>query len=160
MGGILKAGKKAPEFCLYEQDSEYVCLNGLRGKWVVLYFYPKDDTPGCTIEAKSFSKENSGFEDIDAVILGVSADDCGSHKKFAEKYGLNIKLLSAPDRKVLKKYGVWGKKVLKFIGIKRTTYLINPGGKITYVWENVKPEGHAIDVKNKLIELQEVKKWQ
>ncbi len=163
MGGILKKGQKAPGFCLLDQNLEQVCLNDLKGKWVVLYFYPKDDTPGCTIEAKSFSNENSGFEDIDAVILGVSADDCSSHKKFSEKYGLNIKLLSDPDKKVLKKYGVWGEKIFmgrKYLGIKRTTYLIDPGGKISYIWENVKPEGHVIEVKAKLIEIKEGKKCQ
>jgi len=163
MRGILKIGKKAPDFCLHDQDSEQVCLNDLKGKWVVLYFYPKDDTPGCTIEAKSFSKETPGFEDINAVILGISADDCGSHKKFAEKYGLNIRLLSDQEKKVLKKYGVWGKKVFmgrKFMGIKRTTYLINSESRISYIWENVNPEGHAIEVKAKLLELQEDKKWQ
>ncbi|MCX8093465.1 MAG: thioredoxin-dependent thiol peroxidase [Candidatus Goldbacteria bacterium] len=160
---MLSPGEKAPDFCLNNQDSEQVCLKDFKGKWVVLYFYPKDDTPGCTIEAKSFSKENPDFTEIDAVILGVSADDCGSHKTFAEKYGLNILLLSDPDKKVLKKYGVWGEKVFmgrKFMGIKRTTYLINPKGRISYVWENVKPENHAIEVKSKLIELKEVEKWQ
>ncbi len=163
MGEILKIGKKAPDFCLNNQNFEQICLKDFKGKWVVLYFYPKDDTPGCTIEAKSFSRENPDFEDIDAVILGISADDCNSHKKFAEKYKLNIRLLSDPDKNVIKKYGVWGQKTFmgrKFMGIRRTTYLIAPGGKIAFVWENVKPENHAKEVKSKLIELKEGKKWQ
>ncbi len=163
MAKILKVGKKAPDFCLYDQELNQISLKELKGKWIVLYFYPKDDTPGCTIEAKSFSKENPGFENIDAVILGISADDCSSHKKFAEKYNLNIKLLSDPEKKVIKKYGVWGQKTFmgrKFMGIKRTTYLIDPDGKVAFIWENVKPENHAKEVKSKLIELKENKKWQ
>jgi len=160
---ILKPGNKAPDFCLLNQNEEQICLKDYRGKWVILYFYPKDDTPGCTLEAKSFSKDNPLFEELDAVILGISADDCHSHKKFVEKYDLNIQLLSDIDKKVLKKYGVWGKKIFmgrEFMGINRTTYLISPSGKIAYVWEKVKPESHSKEVKIKLDELMEGKKWQ
>jgi thioredoxin-dependent peroxiredoxin len=149
-------GSKAPAFCLENEDKQKTCLKDSSGKWVVLYFYPKDDTPGCTIEAKDFSKENPGFEELDAVILGVSGDDCGSHKSFINKYKLKISLLADPDKKVLKKYGVWAKKKFmgrEYMGIERTTFLIDPKGKIAHVWEKVNPAGHAGEVRKKIREL-------
>ncbi|MFP4466553.1 MAG: thioredoxin-dependent thiol peroxidase [Candidatus Goldiibacteriota bacterium] len=145
----LKPGDKAPDFCLKNQDEERVCLRDFKGKWVVVYFYPKDNTPGCTIEAKDFSKELPGFEELDAVILGISADSCGSHKRFAEKQKLKITLLSDEAQLVLKDYGVWGQKKFmgkKFMGISRTTFLIGPDGEIAHIWEKVKPGGHAAQV--------------
>jgi thioredoxin-dependent peroxiredoxin len=160
MAKKLKPGISAPAFCLKNEDEQEVCLKGHKGKWIILYFYPKDDTPGCTIEAKDFSKENPGFEELDAVILGVSADDCGSHKSFINKYKLKINLLADPDKKTLKKYGVWEKKKFmgrEYMGIARTTYLINPGGKIAWLWEKVIPAGHAREVRLKIEELREVK---
>jgi peroxiredoxin Q/BCP len=149
-------GNKAPDFCLNNEDEKNVCLKDLKGKIVVLYFYPKDDTPGCTIEAKEFTKENPDFEGLDAVILGVSADDCGSHKSFIKKQNLKITLLSDPDKKVIKAYGVWQKKQFmgrELMGIARTTFLIGRGGKIEYVWEKVRPEGHAKEVMAKINEI-------
>jgi peroxiredoxin Q/BCP len=156
MAKKLKPGVKSPVFCLKNEDEQEVCLKDYKGKWVVLYFYPKDDTPGCTIEAKDFSKENPGFEALDAAILGVSADDCGSHKSFINKYKLKINLLADPDKKVLKKYGVWKKKKFmgrEYMGIARTTYLIDPEGKIAFLWEKVSPAGHAGAVQEKIKEL-------
>lgn len=152
----LKAGSKAPAFVLKNQDEKKISLKVFAGKWTVLYFYPKDDTPGCTIEAKDFSKQLPGFESLNAEIAGISADDCGSHKKFEEKYKLKINLLSDDKKTALKKYGVWGKKKFmgrEYMGILRTTFLIDPKGKIAHIWENVKPEGHALEVRKKLEEL-------
>lgn len=154
----LKPGVKAPAFCLLNEDNEKTCLKDFTGKWVVLYFYPKDDTPGCTLEAKDFSKENPGLEDMDAVVLGVSADDCGSHKSFINKHKLKISLLADPKKAVLKKYGVWKKKKFmgrEYMGIERTTFLVGPGGKIEHIWEKVSPAGHAGEVRMKIKELKE-----
>lgn len=152
----LRQGVKAPVFCLENEDGKKICLKDSLGKWVVLYFYPKDDTPGCTIEAKDFSKENPGLEELDAVIMGVSADDCGSHKSFINKYKLRISLLADPDKAVLKKYGVWKKKKFmgnEYMGIERTTFLIDAKGKIAHIWEKVNPAGHAKEVRKKIQEL-------
>lgn len=152
----LKSGSKAPVFNLKDADEKTVSLKDFSGKWVVLYFYPKDDTPGCTIEAKDFSKQLPGFESLGAQITGISADDCGSHKKFQEKHKLKITLLSDDKKTTLKKYGVWGKKKFmgrEYMGILRTTFLIDPNGKIARIWESVKPEGHAAEVKKILTEL-------
>jgi len=156
MSSLLAIGSQAPDFCLLDQSEKEVCLKDFRGGWLVLYFYPKDDTPGCTIEARSFSKDNPSFEKIGAKVVGISADDCGSHKKFSTKYDLTITLLSDPKKTVLKAYGVWAKKRMlghEFMGIIRTTYLIDPEGRIAYVWEKVKPKEHAWEVKQKLSEL-------
>lgn len=156
MAKKLKINDKAPEFCLKDEDEKETCLKAHKGRWVVLYFYPKDDTPGCTIEAKDFSKENPGLEELDAVVLGVSADDCGSHKSFINKHKLKISLLADPEKEVLKKYGVWQKKKFmgrQYMGIARTTYLIDPRGKIAWIWEKVIPAGHAKEVRNKIEEL-------
>lgn len=149
----LKTGSKAPEFTLKDQDEKKVSLKDFAGKWVVLYFYPKDDTPGCTLEAKDFSQQFPGFESLGAQIIGISADDCGSHKKFQEKHGLKITLLSDEKKTVLKKYGAWGKKQSmgrEYTGILRTTFLIDTKGKVVHIWENVKPEGHAAEVAEKI----------
>lgn len=115
----------------------------------MLYFYPKDDTPGCTIEAIDFTKFADEFRKSNAVILGVSPDTCESHQKFMQKYSLTITLLSNPEYNVLEKYGVWQLKKnygKEYMGVVRTTYLINPDGKIVCVWEKVSAEGHAEDV--------------
>lgn len=156
MSKLQAIGSQAPDFCLLDQNGKEVCLKDFRGSWLVLYFYPKDDTPGCTIEARSFSEANPSFEKIGAKVVGISADDCSSHKKFSTKYDLTITLLSDPDKTVLKTYGVWAKKRMmghEFMGIIRTTYLIDPEGRIAYVWKNVKPKDHAQEVKQKLAEL-------
>ncbi len=156
MGDVLGVGKKAPAFKLKNKDGETVSLSDLKGKWVVLYFYPKDDTSGCTKEAIDFSGLKKEFEKEDAVILGVSPDSEASHEKFATKHNLSVELLSDPNKKMLEKYGVWQEKSMygrKYMGVARTTYLINPAGKIEEVWEKVKVAGHADAVKEKVCSL-------
>ncbi len=157
MAGILKSGAKAPAFKLKDAKENEVSLKDFAGSWVVLYFYPKDNTPGCTIEAKDFTKELAGFEKLGARILGVSADSCESHRKFITKQNLKITLLSDESKTVLKKYGVWGKKNFmgkSFMGVIRTTYLIDPKGKVARVWEEVSVKGHAGDVKKAVKDFQ------
>lgn len=153
----LKVGQQAPDFTLQDQSENSVSLKDFKGKWVVLYFYPKDNTPGCTVEAIAFTKENPAFKKMDAEILGVSPDSCKSHQKFIAGQKLKITLLSDPDKKMLEKYGVWQLKKFmgrEYMGVVRTTLLIDPKGKIAHIWPNVKVDGHAEDVKAKLKELQ------
>ena len=148
---------KAPEFCLPNQDETEICLRDLAGKWVVLYFYPKDNTPGCTTEACDFSNELEEFEDLDAVILGVSPDSPKKHRNFIEKKGLKITLLSDEDKEVLKAYGAWGLKKMygkEYEGVIRSTFIIDPNGEIVAEWRKVRVKGHVEEVKNKLKQLQ------
>ena len=143
---LLSVGDKAPDFKTTNQDGEKVALSDFKGQKVVLYFYPKDDTPGCTKEACSFRDGWSKFRRKKIAVLGVSADDETSHKKFAEKFSLPFPLLADTDKKIVKDYGAWGEKNMygrKFMGIRRVTYLIDEKGKIAAVWPKVKPEGHA-----------------
>ena len=143
---LLTVGDKAPDFKTTNQDGEKVALSDFKGQKVVLYFYPKDDTPGCTKEACSFRDGWSKFRRKKIAVLGVSADDEKSHKKFAEKFSLPFPLLADTDKKIVKDYGAWGEKNMygrKFMGIRRVTYLIDEKGKIAAVWPKVKPEGHA-----------------
>jgi peroxiredoxin Q/BCP len=154
-----RIGEAAPDFCLPNSLRTETCLKDLRGKWVVLYFYPKDNTPGCTMEAIYFSKALEEFKALGTEILGVSADSVESHCGFAEKHGLAIALLSDVDRKSLEAYGVWKKKSMygkSFLGISRSTFIIDPKGKIAHVWPKVKVPGHADEVKAKLKKLQGV----
>lgn len=144
----LEIGIMAPLFVAVNQDGDTIRLEDLRGKWVVLYFYPKDDTPGCTMEAKGFEQLREEFEREDAVILGVSRDDEKSHKEFCTKYGLNFHLLADKDGKIIEAYKAKG-----FPFTKRMTYLIDPEGKIAFVWKNVNPSKHAKEVLEKLREL-------
>ncbi|GAB4321075.1 MAG: hypothetical protein Kow0059_15590 [Candidatus Sumerlaeia bacterium] len=157
--GELKIGDQAPDFTLEDQDARLVSLADFRGKWVVLYFYPKADTPGCTKEACSFSENILYFQDSDAVVLGVSGDDVEAQKAFAEKFGLKIRLLADPEGKVLSAYGVGGRtgqfQGRPFIFARRTTFLINPEGKIAHIWPQVEVAGHADDVRNRLVELKQ-----
>jgi len=153
---MLEVGAKAPEFCLPNQDENEVCLRDLKGKWVVLYFYPKDNTPGCTTEACDFTTNLPAFEDLDAVVLGVSPDSPKKHRNFIEKKELGITLLSDEDKKVLEEYGVWQLKKMcgrEYMGVVRTTYIIDPDGKIAEVWKNVKVKGHVDKVRERLAEL-------
>jgi peroxiredoxin Q/BCP len=150
---MFKAGETAPDFALQDQDGKEVHLKDFKGKFVVLYFYPKDDTPGCTIEAIDFSTFKDQFKKANAVILGISKDDCKSHQKFIDKQKLTITLLSDPETAVQKLYGVWGKKKFmgrEYMGTLRTTLLIDPKGKIKQVWESVSVKGHAEEVLNAL----------
>ncbi len=153
---MVEAGQKAPEFCLPNSDEVEICLRDLKGKWVVLYFYPKDLTPGCTTEACEFSEALPDFEGMDAVILGVSPDPAQKHRKFIEKKDLKITLLSDEDKEVLKAYGAWGPKKLygrEYEGVIRSTFIIDPDGKIAAVWPKVRVKGHVEAVKQKLEEL-------
>lgn len=157
LGKELQAGDKAPDFSVPDQNGKATSLSQYKGKWVVLYFYPKDDTPGCTIEAIDFTKYLPNFEKVNAQILGVSCDSCESHQKFIKKKDLKIMLLSDAGKEIVKKYGVWGPKTFMgrtYDGITRATFLIDPQGKIARVWPKVKAEGHAEDVQGALAELQ------
>ena len=138
---MLEIGTAAPEFCLPNQDDVEICLRDLAGKWIVLYFYPKDSTPGCTTEACDFTDAILDFAGMDAIILGVSADSTLSHQKFIAKYDLDVTLLSDTDTKMMQDYGVWQMKKnygKEYMGIVRTTYIISPDAKIAAGWENVK----------------------
>jgi thioredoxin-dependent peroxiredoxin len=152
----IEVGKKAPAFTLQDEGGKKVKLSDLAGQWVVLYFYPKDDTPGCTVEACEFTSGLSGFEKLDATVFGCSRDTPESHRKFIAKYKLKVKLLSDPDHAVLDNYGAWGEKNnygKKTLGVVRSTVLIDPAGKVAYHWATVKAAGHAEAVAAKLAEL-------
>lgn len=144
-------GSFAPDFCLFNFEGKKFCLQDFKGKWVVLYFYPKDMTPGCTKEACDFRDNYSFLKEKGIEVLGVSRDDEKSHKKFSEKYNLNFPLLSDKDGKVSKAYGVlveknmYGKKVL---GIERSTFIINPEGKIAKIFRKVKVENHLQEIRD------------
>jgi len=143
-------------FCLQNQNGKNVCLKDFLGKWVVVYFYPKDNTTGCTIEAIDFSGKIKEFEKLNAKILGISADSKESHCNFIEKQNLKIELLSDTEKKVIKQFGAWGKKKLygkEYEGIIRSTFLINPDGKIAKEWKSVRVEGHVEEVLEKIKEL-------
>jgi peroxiredoxin Q/BCP len=143
---MIEVGKPAPAFALQNQDGEEVSLAGLQGQWVVLYFYPKDDTPGCTKEACEFTAGIAEFEKLDAVILGCSPDDEESHRKFIAKYDLKVQLLSDLPHAAMEAYGAWGEKVLygrKSVGVIRSTTLIDPDGKVAHHWKKVRAAGHA-----------------
>ena len=155
--GVHDAGTLAPGFCLPDKNNTEICLNMFNGKWVILYFYPKDNTPGCTTEAKDFNEELEEFSQLNAKVIGISADSCTSHAKFAEKHDLEIILLSDESHTVIEKYGVWQPKKIfgrEILGIVRTTYLIDPDGIIREVWPRVRVAGHVVAVKKRLEELQ------
>ncbi len=142
----LVVGDKAPAFSLQDQEGKTHSLSQYNGQWVVLYFYPKDDTPGCTKEACSFRDNLPNFDGVNAVVLGVSADTVEKHAAFAEKYALSFSLLADPEKKVIEKYGVWQEKKnfgKVYFGIKRMTYLIGPDGKIAKIYKTVKPAEHG-----------------
>ena len=145
----IEVAKPAPTFVLPASDGTTVSLADLKGKNVVLYFYPKDDTPGCTIEAQDFSKRRKDFEKLDTVILGVSKDSIKSHCKFIEKYDLNFQLLADEEQKTCKDYDVIKEKSMmgrKYMGIERSTFLINKIGKLSKIWRQVKVNGHVDEV--------------
>ncbi|MDD1677349.1 MAG: peroxiredoxin [Methanomicrobiales archaeon] len=142
-------GKIAPSFCLPDATGTNNCLESFRGKWVVLYFYPRDNTPGCTIEAVHFNEARERFVDLGAMVIGVSADSPESHQKFAEKHHLSILLLSDTGHAVIDAYGSWKPKTMfgkEFFGTQRDTFLIDPKGTIVAVWRKVSPMTHAEDV--------------
>ena len=146
---MLKINTKAPNFKLLSTSKETYSLKNSLGKYVVIYFYPKDDTPGCTIETNDFNKLLSKFEKLECEIYGISKDNIKSHDKFRDKYKIKFNLLADEEIKVLKRYKVWGKKKFmgrEFMGINRTTFLIDKKGKIIKIWENVKVKDHAKEV--------------
>ena len=137
-------GKKAPAITLASSDGGKVSLSKLKGDIVVVYFYPKDDTPGCTVQAKAFRDDAKKYEKAGAIVLGISPDDVDSHCKFRDKHKLNFTLLADTSNKVAEKYGVWVEKNMygkKYMGVQRATFLIDADGKIAHVWPKVKPEG-------------------
>ena len=154
---MLEIGMKAPEFCNPNQDDVEICLRDLKGKWIVLYFYPKDNTPGCTNEACDFTESEAEFDDLDAVIVGVSPDSPKKHRGFIEKQNLTITLLADEEKTLCEAYGVWQEKLnygKKYMGVVRSTFIINPKGEIAAVWENVKVRqkkkvnGETVEIKH------------
>ncbi|MDZ4859470.1 MAG: thioredoxin-dependent thiol peroxidase [Candidatus Hydrogenedentes bacterium] len=142
-------GNSAPAISLKSADGEKVSLSKFKGKPVVLYFYPKDDTPGCTVEAKEFQANLKAFEKVGAKVIGISPDNEASHCKFADKFNLKFTLLCDEGHVVAEKYGLWVEKSMygkKYMGVQRATFLIDGKGKIAKVWPKVKPEGHAEEV--------------
>ena len=155
---MLEVGDRAPAFTLKDQDGEKQALTTQKGSWVVLYFYPRDDTPGCTTEACEFTDSIADFEGMDAVVLGCSPDSVEKHQKFIAKHDLGVTLLSDPDHVVMEKYGAWGEKVLygkRSVGVIRSTVLIDPAGKVAHHWPKVRAKGHAASVAEVLAELRE-----
>lgn len=149
MSQTLNPGDIAPAFTLNNARSTPVNLSNFAGWWVVLYFYPKDNTGGCTKEAQEFSALLSEFQKQNAAVIGISPDSEASHARFIEKHGLTVELLSDPDKKVSNLYGVWQKKKMagrEYMGVVRTTFLIDPDGKIARIWEKVRVNGHADEV--------------
>jgi peroxiredoxin Q/BCP len=154
---MLKINTKAPDFTLTSTNNTDYSLKKSLGKYVVIYFYPKDDTPGCTIEANDFNKLLPQFKKLNCEVFGISKDNLKSHDKFKEKYQLKFDLLSDEELTILKKFKVWGKKKFmgrEFMGILRTTFLIDKKGKILKIWENVKVKDHAKEVLETLKEIQ------
>ena len=146
---LIDPGKKAPAFSLPDQEGTTHSLADYAGQPVVLYFYPKDDTPGCTKESCAFQDNLPKFKKSKAAVLGVSVLNSASKAKFADKYGLKFPLLADEDHGVMEKYGVWQEKSMygkKYMGVARTTYLIGPDGKVVRRWDGVKVDGHAEDV--------------
>ena len=152
----LEVGDRAPAFKLKNQDGDIISLSDLKGKPVVLYFYPKDDTSGCTKEACNFRDEFPKFGKLNAEIIGISADSVDSHKKFADKYKLPFNLLADEKKEIVEKYGVWKEKNMygrKYMGIERTTFIIDANGKISKIFPKVKVDGHNQEVMDALKEL-------
>jgi peroxiredoxin Q/BCP len=153
---MIKIDEKAPEFCLPNQDDIEICSRDLKGKWIVLYFYPRDNTPGCTTEACEFTEAAPDFSDMDAIILGVSADSTKKHRNFIEKKDLGITLLSDESTEMMQKYGVWQLKKnygKEYMGIVRTTFIIDPDGVVKAVFEKVRVKEHVAKVKEELKKL-------
>jgi peroxiredoxin Q/BCP len=145
-GGVVEEGSPAPDFTLMSDSGEAVTLSSFRGAPVVLYFYPRDDSPGCTKQACGIRDSYDAFEERDVVVLGVSTDDESSHLKFKQKHDLPFTLLADPDHEVSEQYGVWGERKFAgktYMGIERSTFLIDPAGRVTKVMRRVKPATHA-----------------
>jgi len=154
---MIQIDEKAPAFCLPNQDDVEICSRDLKGKWVILYFYPRDNTPGCTTEACEFTEAAPDFSDLDAIILGVSADTTKKHRSFIEKKELGITLLSDESTEMMQEYGVWQLKKnygKEYMGIVRTTLIINPEGVVKGLFEKVRVKEHVAKVKVELERLQ------
>ncbi len=154
---MLTIGEKPPAFCIPNQDEEEVCLRDLQGSWIVLYFYPKDNTPGCTTEACEFTAALPDFSGLGATILGVSPDSPKKHRSFIEKKELGITLLADEEKEICTAYGVWQLKKnygREYMGVVRSTFIIDPDGNVVAVWEKVRVKGHVEAVRQKLVELQ------
>jgi thioredoxin-dependent peroxiredoxin len=157
---MLASGQIAPEFKLLNQAGQPVSSSDLRGSWVVLYFYPRDDTPGCTVEACEFTAGIEAFQGLNARVFGVSPDSVASHAKFIHKHALRVELLSDPDHSMLERYGAWGEKSMygkRSFGVLRSTVIIDPAGRIAKHWPKVQAAGHAAAVEAALAELQGAK---
>jgi len=154
---MLEIGDTIPAFCLPNQDEEEICFRDIKGRWAVIYFYPKDNTPGCTTEACDFTEALPDFNGLEAIILGVSPDTPKKHRSFIEKKKLKITLLADEDKSLCKSFGMWQLKKFmgrEYMGIVRSTFLISPDGTLAYKWEKVRVKNHVNEVKEKLIELQ------
>ncbi|MDH3584519.1 MAG: peroxiredoxin [Phycisphaerae bacterium] len=154
---MIQVGRKPPAFTLANQDGEKVRLADLTGRWIVLYFYPKDDTPGCTTQACDFSAGIRGFGKLDATVLGCSPDSPESHRAFIAKHKLKVDLLSDPGHRTMEKYGAWGEKNMygKIVeGVIRSTVIIDPDGRVAHHYKRARAKGHAEAVTAKLDELQ------
>lgn len=151
MARRLKVGDTAPDFCLKDASNKEICLGDFTGKWLVLYFYPKDNTTGCTQEAVDFSAHLGRFSKMGAAVVGISPDSPASHTNFINKHGLRLTLLSDTGHEVLKRYGVWQKKKMygrEYYGVVRTTFIIDPRGKVKQTWEKVRVAGHVAEVED------------
>jgi peroxiredoxin Q/BCP len=156
MAAALEVGNAAPDFALPDQDENTVALKDFAGKWVVLYFYPKDDTPGCTTQACEFTEGIEAFQGLNAEVLGCSPDSPEKHRKFIAKHDLKLTLLSDPEHGVMESYGAWGEKNMYgkvTVGVIRSTAIIDPEGRIAHRWKRVKAKGHAEHVRSKLQQL-------
>ncbi|MFX1358518.1 MAG: thioredoxin-dependent thiol peroxidase [Promethearchaeota archaeon] len=152
----LKIGNKAPDFCLPDKDNKEVCLKDFKDKYIIVYFYPADNTPACTTEAIGFTGILNEFQKLDAKVIGISPDSPQSHAKFIEKKNLKVTLLSDESKEILKKYGAWGLKKFRgktYMGVIRSTFLISPDGEIAHIWPKVSVKGHPEEVKQTLEDL-------
>ncbi len=153
----LKVGDPAPDFCLPDKDNNEVCLKDFKGKYTIVYFYPKDNTPGCTTEAIGFTGILTELQKLNTEVIGISPDSPESHAKFIAKKELKVTLLSDLNKDVIKSYGKWGKKKFRgkeYLGVTRSTFLINPEGKLAYIWPKVSVKGHPEELQKILKELQ------
>ena len=153
---MIEVGKRAPSFTLPDQDGNQLRLADLRGRWLVLYFYPKDDTPGCTVEACEFTDSIKDFESLDATVLGCSPDSPESHRRFIAKHDLSLTLVSDESKAMMQEYGAWGEKMLygrKLTGVIRSTVLIDSDGKVAHHWKRANAKGHAASVQKRLAAL-------
>ena len=156
---MLEIAQNIEDFCLPNQDEEEICFRDIKGRWAVIYFYPKDNTPGCTTEACDFTDALPDFNGLEAIILGVSPDSPKKHRNFIEKKDLKITLLADEDKSLCKSFGMWQLKKFmgrEYMGVVRSTFLIAPDGTLAYKWEKVRVKGHVDEVKEKLKELQDL----